>query len=467
MRLIDNTVYGKNASRQIVREGEDSFDDLQRIANIKLNELEECPNLLLFPREWNAFNDGVFGSEIISLSHDNETLETGNIMGFIGLNKTNLSIASRFAEHDEDDLFLHYMLQKVMGINVLNLQRTGDRNAIWDFLVFFFPYFLNKALSQGLYKEYKHNEYNDANVRGVIDVKRHLRINIPFAGKVAYSTREYNYDNPVMQLIRHTIEYIKTHRYNNVLTNNADVFTNINKIILATPAYDKNSRPKLINLNKRKPVVHPYFTEYKALQRLCIRILTNDKISTNNEKEKIHGILFDGAWLWEEYLNTILKDKGFKHPKNKTGEDAFHLFYEEGRKAGRIYPDFYKETPSIIADAKYKRLVYDQKDENDIRKGDKSRKSNSDYYQIISYMYRFESKTGYLIFPYSSSKNLKKYILRGFEDKTDNSKVILLGMKIPNSSEIESCEDAHLKVEAFKSLMKASEVELKEKINVE
>ena len=333
------------------------------------------------------------------------------------------------------------MLQKVFAINVLNLKTLGGIENIMDLLLFFFPYFLNKALSQGLYKEYKHYEYNDANVRGIIDVKRHLRINIPFVGKVAYSTREYSYNNPVMQAIRHTIERIKTHEYGpGLLAGDTDTLMNINQIMLATPEYNRNDRQKIININKRKPVSHPYFTEYKALQRLCLRILCNEKISTNNEKEKIHGILFDGAWLWEEYLNTILKRLGFKHPNNKTKENGYQLF-DSGEK---IYPDFIREKDLLIADAKYKHL-------------EKSSGDNSDYYQVMAYMYRFKSQKVCLIYPHSGEKKVEqKHILDGIvkEDyKPGNGEIILFGIKIPQEK---------LNFSEFRDVMEKSEKELKQ-----
>lgn len=46
--------------------------------------------------------------------------------------------------------------------------------------------------------------------RGIpIDVARHMKKNTPFIGNIAYSQREYSYDNDLMELVRHTIEYIK------------------------------------------------------------------------------------------------------------------------------------------------------------------------------------------------------------------------------------------------------------------
>ena len=66
----------------------------------------------------------------------------------------------------------------------------------------------------------------------------------------------------------------------------------------------------------------------------------------------MYGILFDGAWLWEEYVNTLIGDI-FYHPRNKAGDGAQRLF--DGNH-GLIYPDFIGKDAGerIIADAKYK-----------------------------------------------------------------------------------------------------------------
>lgn len=99
----------------------------------------------------------------------------------------------------------------------MNLSHGTSDEQLFNFLLYMFPKFLNEALSQGLYKEYKRNEYNDANVRGTIDINRHLRSNMPFNGRVAYRTREFSHDNHVTELIRHTIDYISKSRFGRTL----------------------------------------------------------------------------------------------------------------------------------------------------------------------------------------------------------------------------------------------------------
>ncbi len=389
MRTTDNNC-GKSLFDCRYNEQQHCIDDLTAIANYDLHTKKSDSNdLLIFPESLD-FDD----SHIFTLK-DN-TIKTGNLMGFVGRNDTQLTIFSRFYSAG-NDFFLHYMLQKVFSINLLNLKVGSNNENIWDFLLYLFPHFLKKAYSQGLYKAYKQTEYNDANVKGAIDIKRQIRINIPFCGKIAYTTREHSHDNPVTQLVRHTIEHIKTHPFSSgILTNDPVTRDIVSKFCFVTQnSYNKNARQKVISAN-RKPVSHPYFTEYKMLQKLCLQILRYEKLTFGTEKDKIYGLLFDGAWLWEEYLNTFI-GSNFRHLHNKKGE-GYQLF-ETGE--GKICPDFMDEKNKIIADAKYKPV------EN--IKGD-------DYLQILAYMFRFNSKNGFFIYPSSANNDKKAMKLKDNND---------------------------------------------------
>jgi 5-methylcytosine-specific restriction endonuclease McrBC regulatory subunit McrC len=345
-------------------------------------------------------------------------------MGFIGRNDTQITINSRFSRDDQHDYFLHYMLQRVFSINLFKFDQTPNNENIWDFLLYLFPYYLKKAYSQGIFKAYKKEEYNDSNVKGAIDVKRHILMNTPFIGKIAYTTREYSYDNNLTQLIRHTIEHIKVHPFGSgVLTNDSELRDIVNEIIFITDkTYNRNSRQKIISANL-KTISHPYFTEYATLQKICIKILRHDKITFGTENNKIYGLLFDGAWLWEEYLNTLLKDK-FTHPRNITGENGFYLF----ENFQKIYPDFISnDNPKKVADAKY--IPLDRKDEY----YENSEKATSIYYKTITYMYRFSSNLGYLFFPYSM--NDKEIFNETYKIKNTSGTLKKIGLAIPQNTE--------------------------------
>ena len=375
--------------------------NLQKIAEKPIEQLslEDHPNLLIFPQNLEEYGDKIGKQTVFEVKEGK--LCTKNIMGFIGYRDTKVRIHSRFAQ-GENDYFLHYMLQKVFSINLFDLKYHADDESIFDFLIYLFPAFLKRAMRQGLYKEYQTREYNDANIRGRIDVARHIRENIPFAGKVAYSTREYAYDNHVTQLIRHTIEFIANHQYGGSILQNDDLTKDAVSLIReATPTYSQNECRKVVNQNLR-PLSHPYFSEYRHLQRLCVQILRYEEIKYGRNDDEIYGVLFDGAWLWEEYVNTILTDQGYIHPQNKIRKGKISLFIDG---SGTRYPDFYKD--DIVLDAKYKRYADMKLQHID---GD-------DLHQVITYMYIMAANHGGFIVPWqynheenkSQLKTLKGY----------------------------------------------------------
>ena len=372
-----------NNREGLIIDDEQHLENLKKIAENPINKLslDDNPNLLIFPQNFNEYGDKIGDQYVFEI--DESKLMTKNIMGFIGYGKTKVRIHSRFAQ-GEDDYFLHYMLQKVFSINLFDLKYHADDESIFDFLIYLFPAFLKRAIRQGLYKEYQTRVYNDANIRGRIDVNRHICQNTPFAGNVAYSTREYAYDNHVTQLIRHTIEFISNHPYGAVILQNDDLTKDaVTMIREATPSYSQNERRKVVNQNLR-PLYHPYFGEYRNLQRLCVQILRYEEIKYGRNENEIYGVLFDGAWLWEEYLNTILQNCGYMHPQNKISKGRIYLFDD---RTGVRYPDFYKD--GIVLDAKYKRYA-----ELELQKLD-----GDDLHQVITYMYILRAQHGGFIVP--------------------------------------------------------------------
>ena len=245
-----------------------------------------------------------------------------------------------------------------------------------------------------------------------------IEANTPFVGKIAYSQREFSYDNSLMELMRHTIEFIKRKPYGNKLLVKAK--DEVKLIINATPGYEPYNRQKIIEQTKKNAVRHAYFREYLALQRLCLLILQHQRHQIGLGVKRIYGILFDGAWLWEEYINSLIGDT-FYHPMNKEGKGAQRLF--DGN-VGLIYPDFISRNSEkrMIADAKYKPI-------HNI--------SNRDYLQVLAYMFRFDAKIGYYLYP--EAENADDLILRMNQGSTyeknvmpcDEISVTKHGLKIP------------------------------------
>ena len=401
----------------------DELDDLRVIADVEISNisLEDYPNLLVFPDSFNSY-DRDFGKKIIcSIADEGRKLCTNSMVGFIGRNNTHLSIHSRFADNGKEDFFLHYMLQKVAKINLFNLQHTMDEDSVFDFLLYLFPLYLKNAISQGVYRQYITHKYNDANVRGVIDVNRHIKYNEPFNGSVAYTTREYSYDNHITQLIRHTIEFISKNGGDDILNIDEDTKQAVAQIIGATPSYINNELQSVINKNLT-PIAHPYYNEYAPLQRLCLQILRHEELKYGQEEDEVYGVLIDAAWLWEEYLATILEGK-YNHYLKDTGK-RFYLFKP---KKQQIIPDYLSLDKKIVADAKY--IPLNEK----IWFKEDSASATAIYYKTITYMYRFCSKEGYLFYPHPDEEvsPIKDEIITEIEGENGGS-ITKLGLRIPS-----------------------------------
>ena len=392
---------------------------VSNILNKSLNQLD-AEGLFIFPEAIKKVED--LTRDQMILQEFNGKYRTGNVMGFIGYGKERLIIQSRFC-NDKEDYFLSYLLERVLNIpNIVSLDAdTSSDKRLLNFLLFIFPKYLENAIRKGLYKQYIHKKYNDTNIKGKIDIPRHLTKNTPFIGSIAYSQRLFSYDNMLMELIRHTIEFIKSKSYGSIIL--SDIKEELKLIVNATQSYRTCDRQKIIEQNKKNPIRHAYFREYSALQRLCILILKSEKHDIGSGIQNSYGILFDGAWLWEEYINILLSSH-FYHPKNKSKFGAQQLF-SDGKDL--IYPDFISKStdPRLIVDAKYKPI-------ENIR--------GRDYLQVLAYMYRFDASKGYYIYPDSEGQvplvlNLNKgSTYENNVSARNDVNIIKLGFKIPNKS---------------------------------
>lgn len=415
LKIKDNSEKGKEA-----------FSQIQNLtSNVANKTLEQLENEGVF-----VFPDLVKDAEDLTrdqmiLQSVNNGYRSSNVMGFLGYKDERLIIESRFCNGTED-YFFQYLLDKVLDIpNIVNLETDANQNdQMFNFLLFLFPYYLKSAMRKGLFKEYINRRYNNSNVKGTIDVARHIKLNTPFVGKIAYNQREFSYDNKLTELIRHTIEFIKGKPYGNKLL--AQTKDEVRLVIEATPQYTQQNRRKVIEQNRKSPVRHAYYREYSNLQKLCILILRHQKHNIGSGSKQIFGVLFDGAWLWEEYVNLLIGDI-FYHPMNKNGKGAQQLFHVGNRNAGLIYPDFIGRdgTTRLIADAKYKPV---------------DNIGGRDYLQVLAYMLRFDAKTGYYLYPEAfGADDVTFWLNRGVSSEKnveprDDISVIKHGLKIPTGS---------------------------------
>ena len=422
MRITDN-------QHKIIKE--DFVAEYPKISQLLLDRtlgnLSQEDNIFIFPNDLEYSPDLDKDQKILETV--NQEIKTGNIIGFLGYGQERLTISSRFS-NESDDYFLHYLLQKVLHINLTSLDVALSReDKLYQLLMYLFPKYLQATLRKGLYKEYQSFSHNDSHVKGVIDVGNHLKKNLPFTGNIAYTTREFTYDNPLMQLIRHTIEYIKTQKsFGALLDSNRETIAEVTRV---TSAYKLADCAKFIRINKTKPLRHAYFREYRKLQELCLMILNREKHGLGYQEQKIHGILFDVAWLWEEYVHTLLS-KDFIHPRNKEKKGGISVFSDRERK---VFPDFYHQNHKIVLDTKYKKLEFTEKGIN-----------REDLFQLISYSYILKAEQAGLVFP------SKEKVVVNEIGKLAGYGALLKKWSIQVPGQAESYQDFVRKMESFEKV---------------
>lgn len=328
---------------------------------------------------------------------DKAYLETSNAMGVIRFRDNQngadvmLQIISRFDTGDHQ-FFLVYLLSRVFGGEFLrDMDIPAEGPDMWDFLIaLLFRKQLSAACELGLYREYHQNHHNDLRYRGKFEIDTHLKRNTPFVGNIAYTTRDISFDNPLNHLIRHALEKTRK-RWPFLLTDGYEFTSLIHLFEQNTPTWQQNTMWSCVHDPKnRQPLRHPLYAAHYEPLRILSRALLHEEGAHpySNSGNEVEGFLFDGAWLWEEYLNSILEPLGFNHPRNKDWEGGLFLFQKPVDRQRFFFPDFWRS--DMVVDAKYKKL-----NQRNIE--------IEDLCQMISYMYRLQSDKGIFIYPESTN----------------------------------------------------------------
>ena len=282
---------------------------------------------------------------------------------------------------------MNYLLSRVFGGNLVGEIEIGS-DSFWDMLLAFaFRHRLREACKVGLFKEFRRVQYNDLRFRGKMDLDTHLRFNIPFRGKLAYDAHEITFDNPLNHLIRHAFERI-ARKWRAVLSDSKEITDLRHQFDQNTPTWHHGGVLDCMRKNIRS-VKQPYFRHYyDPLRKVSLAILRRLGAGLYGRTEEAEGIIFDGSWLWENYLWTLLKPIGFQHPDNKKEKGGWKVLNKT------FYPDFVYTSGKmrVVLDAKYKR---EDRGIDDIR-------------QVLAYMFMSDGRHGGLIKPVEASECLNK-----------------------------------------------------------
>lgn len=318
-------------------------------------------------------------------------LDTGNLMGVLRFRKGDASVQvevlSRFDKGD-GNFFLNYLLSKALDVGIGEDAVTATQSLLLDLLLdVLFVKRLGEAAKNGLLRQYRTFRNNDWNFKGRIDLPRHIRENLPLPHGVAYVKREIDLDVPVNRLLLLAAQIVRKRRPE-LFERNEDAADAFLELRMAIPC-PGDVRSVLSHRDSREPVKHPFYREvWEPLRQIAQMILEEEKWQLFRESdEEVSGVVFDGSWLWEEYVATILTPIGFRHCVRGEGKGSGLKVFDSGQ--ARFYPDFYLDSANVsegvVLDAKYKRSNPNGK--------------SDDVHQVLCYLLLTGAKLGGLVFP--------------------------------------------------------------------
>lgn len=272
-----------------------------------------------------------------------------------------LQIKSRLDVNRENEVSKPYFLSTMLLRDKLKLSDNtipSNEDEIFDYLLlFWFIEQLEKGRIKGYYKTYRRFEGNDDKVKGILDIARHIRLNMGQKnGRIAYAYRENTINNYLNQLIVVAYKHLKN-KYYDLVEDNFDSNNELKKIIafLSNETDLSSTNINTILKNNLKTISHPYFTEYEELRIICLRILRDEGISIfdGESYNGTQGILFYLPELWEKYV----EDKLIKIALTENVKVEAQKKIMNFDKKQPTYPDyvfFYDNKPFMILDAKCK-----------------------------------------------------------------------------------------------------------------
>ena len=340
-------------------------------------------------------------------------LDTGNLMGVLRFRSKDrksdvqIQVLSRFDKGNKN-YFLNYLLSKAFDVSLgTDDVSSGPESILDNLLDLLFVRRLADAVGRvGLFKQYRERRNNDWNFKGRLDLPRHLRENVPLMHGIAYVKREIEHDVPLNQMILLAAKAVRKRRAD-IFDRNEDARHALRDLLVAIPN-PGSVRDVLRERTCREPVSQPYYREaYEPLRQVAKMILEKEQWSlfADDGDAEVSGVVFDGSWLWEEYLATVLADAGFRH--GTRAEPVLRVFT---KKPKRFIPDFYRPNGSgeqgcdIVLDAKYKRS--------------NPAGQREDVHQVLCYLLLTGATHGGLVFP--PVKNDEVYKPRENGESDDN-----------------------------------------------
>jgi len=397
--------------------------DMKNNVNITLQDyIERCNSFFSFSKKY-IEDELIFSLQKIGNKYK---VQTGNFVGKFNFDGIDIEINSRFNEK-----FLKRMLNFADDIFLDDVDVSGEESKNIDISKFIIYYLfiqkLEKAFLLGLPKTYQTKKYHEIELKGKIDIKKFIKKDLPFKGKISSSKRELTEVQEIIDVLYKAIKIIKKDKFST-------------KNILNIVSYLKQKRSKNFvssNIIKKalssKALKNPIYAPYKDVLNYAKMIIENFNIDNKDSNIISKGFIVNVAELFEIYIRKLLSinfsDWDISSPEIKVFENTFFK--------RKLIPDIVmqKDNKILVFDVKYKKMNMRGKNQYDL--GDVDR---CDFFQINTYMSYYQNQgfeliAGGLLYPLEIEKYEKEKCFSDNWFGNNRVKFLISGIELEENKE--------------------------------
>lgn len=306
-----------------------------------------------------------------SIIYDYNKIKFINYVGIIKINNLIIEILPKISLSNDiikDRKMLIFMLSKCnkLSVDIKELLNSNIlNNSLLDILAKVYSKKLLNELQKGLYREYVSKEEALSIIKGKILISKSIKENTINKNKMNCKYDEFTEDNLFNAILKRAINVILFSIKNDDVKKELNIINNLFNDV--SDIYISNN----IILNYKLNRMNNRFLECFTLAKL---ILLNSSMDKSLGKENGFSILFEMNYLYEEYIEVLLKEAfNDTNISINTQEKSRYLLWNTLKERNEIAlkPDIviYKDNkPKVIIDTKWKsssinnREIYSQSD---------------------------------------------------------------------------------------------------------
>ncbi|MFK5937238.1 MAG: McrC family protein [Sulfurimonas sp.] len=278
-------------------------------------------------------------------------------------------------------------LKKSPFKNLNNAELKPSKLPLLEIFISMFLEELSKLIKRGIKSDYISKEENLHFLKGKLKIAEQIKQNSIHKERFFVEYEEFLSDRVENRLIKTTLEFLYKKSKSNA---------NQQKIREFIFVFDAVKRSRDVKTDFSKVKLNRQMRDYEQVLIWSKTFLLGNSFSPYSGDELSFALLFDMNLLFESYVGTYLKKKGFDVKLQDKGK---HLVEEPNKFALRPDIVINKGTKNeIVADTKYKNISK----EKDI--------SQADMYQLYAYGTKYENTSQlYLIYPQNDELTISRY----------------------------------------------------------